>query len=171
MSASINFECSSCEADYEVEIPSIIEHPAEIVCPNCGSKPPAHRAHAFATALEDLLAATAQIRKKVRFELSLDSHDLPAPYGAFEPGEAGLDFHDEEAKPARPKTTEESDEEEEEEEEEDDDEEDKPRRGKLFDDDEEEDLDEGFDDDDLDEDEEDEDDEDEDDEEEEEEED
>lgn len=94
-SVNISFECQACEADFEIEIPKLVESPESLKCPNCDAHPPAHRSHAFATALEDLLAAIAGVRRKVRFELALNSQELPPPYGALEEGESGLDFEDE----------------------------------------------------------------------------
>jgi hypothetical protein len=87
---SISFQCTSCDADFELEIPRIIDRPTALKCPNCNAKPPAHRAHAFGTALEDLLSAMAAIRTKIRFEISLDTEELPPPYGPAENAEGGL---------------------------------------------------------------------------------
>jgi hypothetical protein len=87
---SISFQCTSCDADFEFEIPRIIDRPTALKCPNCNAKPPAHRAHALGTALEDLLSAMAAIRTKVRFEISLDTEELPPPYGPAESAEASL---------------------------------------------------------------------------------
>ena len=89
---SITFECMACGADYDLEIPAIIERPNSLKCPNCGAHPPAHRSHALATALEDLLAAMAAVRKKIRFEIELETDELPPPYGPLEEEETGLDF-------------------------------------------------------------------------------
>jgi DNA-directed RNA polymerase subunit RPC12/RpoP len=86
-SISISFQCTSCDADFELEIPRVIDRPTALKCPNCNARPPAHRAHALGTAIEDLLSAMAAIRTKVRFELSLDTEELPPPYGPAEPAE------------------------------------------------------------------------------------
>lgn len=109
---SITFECMACGADYDHEIPAIVERPSVLKCPNCSAHPPAHRAHALATALEDLMAAMAAVRKKIRFEVALETDELPPPYGPAEEEETGLDFEDGEAA-----TADEDDDEEEEEEE------------------------------------------------------
>ncbi len=85
----INFNCAECGADYEIEIAAVVENPKLIKCKNCDASPPPHRAHAFATALEDLLAAMAAIRTRVGFELALTTEELPPPYGTMEEGEAG----------------------------------------------------------------------------------
>ncbi len=88
----ITFHCASCGADYELDVPKIIERPESIVCSNCGARPPGHRSNAFASALEDLCGAMADIRDKVGFEISLNTDELPAPWGkAVEEDAGGLD--------------------------------------------------------------------------------
>ena len=96
----INFNCAECGADFELEIAAVVENPKLIKCSNCRAQPPAHRSHAFATALEDLLAAMAAIRTKVGFELVLITEELPPPYGKIDDADAGgldggLEFEDE----------------------------------------------------------------------------
>jgi hypothetical protein len=83
---SISFQCTSCDTDFDLEIPRIIDRPTALKCPNCNARPPAHRASALGTALEDLLSAMAAIRTKIRFEISLDTEELPPPYGPTEAG-------------------------------------------------------------------------------------
>jgi len=151
---TISFQCVACEADFEIDIPEVVEHPEQIKCANCGAHPAAHRSHALATALEDLLAAMAGIRKKVRFDLNLATDELPEPYGKVTEAEAvgGLDLEDEDEE----EEDEEGDEDEDEDEDEDDDLDEDLDEDEDFDDDD--DDDEDFDDeDDEDEDEEDED--------------
>jgi hypothetical protein len=86
---AISFQCTACDADFELEIPRIIERPTALKCPNCNARPPAHRCHALGTAVEDLLSAMAAIRTKVRFEISLDTEELPPPYGPAEASAEG----------------------------------------------------------------------------------
>jgi DNA-directed RNA polymerase subunit RPC12/RpoP len=94
--SSITFQCVSCGADFEVEMTSIIEKSKTIKCPNCDAKPAAGRVHSFALALEELISCMAGLRTKVRFEVSLDTDDLPPPYGPAEDEETGLTaFEDE----------------------------------------------------------------------------
>jgi hypothetical protein len=81
-SNTISFQCLACDADFEVGITSLLERPVALKCPHCNARPPAHRCHALAQALDDLLSAMAAIRSKVHFELSLDTEELPPPYGA-----------------------------------------------------------------------------------------
>ena len=86
--SSIAMQCTQCESDFEVEIVRLIDRPTILRCPNCGNKPVPQRCEGFATALEDLVGAMAGIRNKVRFELNLDTDELPPPYGAIQPEEA-----------------------------------------------------------------------------------
>ncbi len=91
MSSSITFQCQVCEADYDVGIEHLLERPNAIKCPNCGAKPTASRNRAFAQSLEELLSAMAALRSKVAFELTLNTEDLPPPFGGSdEENDAGL---------------------------------------------------------------------------------
>ncbi|MCK6550902.1 hypothetical protein L6R52_34005 [Myxococcota bacterium] len=87
---SISFQCTSCDADFVLEIPRIVDRPTAIKCPKCDARPPAHRAQALGTAIEDLLSAMAAIRSKVRFSLTLDTEALPPPYGPIAESEGVL---------------------------------------------------------------------------------
>lgn len=88
---SITFQCQSCEADFEVGIEHLLERPNAIKCSNCGSKPTASRNRAFAQSLEELLSAMAALRGKVAFELTLNTEELPPPFGSSdEEADAGL---------------------------------------------------------------------------------
>lgn len=99
--STITFQCVNCGADYELEIPAIIDKSKAVKCPNCDSKPAAGRVHSFALALEELIGCMAALRTKVRFELGLDTDILPPPYGAVDESEegglAGPDDEDEES--------------------------------------------------------------------------
>lgn len=94
MSSNISFQCMSCEGDFEVNITHLLERPNAIKCSHCGARPPAHRCHALAQSLDDLLSAMAGIRTKVHFELSLDTDELPAPYGTKDAGSSLADDED-----------------------------------------------------------------------------
>lgn len=87
---TINFQCASCDGDYDIEIVHLLERPGALKCPHCGTRPQAHRAQQFAQALEDVLTAMAALRSKARFELQLDTDALPAPYGGDDDADAGL---------------------------------------------------------------------------------
>ena len=79
--SSITFQCQSCEADFDVGIEHLLERPNAIKCTNCGAKPTASRNRAFAQSLEELLSAMAALRSKVSFELTLNTEELPPPFG------------------------------------------------------------------------------------------
>lgn len=90
MTTTINFQCSSCDGDFDIDVLHLLERPGAIKCPHCGSRPQAHRAQQFAQALEDMFTAMAALRPKVRFELQLDSDALPPPYGGDDGDGGGL---------------------------------------------------------------------------------
>lgn len=96
--STITFQCTSCDADYELEIPQLLEKTQKIKCPNCGTAPTAGRSHAFLLALEELLSCMAGMRSKVHFELNLDTEELPPPFGVTEDAEGGglTSFEDDE---------------------------------------------------------------------------
>ncbi|MBK6684197.1 MAG: hypothetical protein IPG45_06970 [Deltaproteobacteria bacterium] len=124
MSSNINFQCMSCEGDFEVNITHLLERPNAIKCSHCGARPPAHRCHALAQSLDDLLSAMAGIRSKVHFELALDTDELPAPYGKKDAGSVLADDEDDDVAGDDDLEEDEDEDEDEEEDEEEDDEED-----------------------------------------------
>jgi DNA-directed RNA polymerase subunit RPC12/RpoP len=93
---TINFQCASCDGDFDIDVIHLLERPGALKCPHCGNRPQAHRAQQFAQALEDVLTAMAALRPKARFELQLDTDALPPPYGADEEEDGGLGRLDDE---------------------------------------------------------------------------
>lgn len=88
---TINFQCASCDGDYDIEIERLLDRPSSLKCPHCDARPRAHRAQQLAQALDDMLTVMAALRAKVRFELHLDSDALPEPYGEdADGGDVGL---------------------------------------------------------------------------------
>ena len=88
--SSITFQCQSCGADFEVGIEHLLERPNAIKCNACGAKPTASRNRAFAQSLEELLSAMAGLRGKVSFELTLNTEELPPPFGGTDQDGDGL---------------------------------------------------------------------------------
>ncbi len=88
-SNSISFQCMSCDGEFEVGITHLLERPNALKCTQCGARPPAHRCHALAQALDDLLSAMSAVRSKLHFELALDTDELPPPYGPAEGASEG----------------------------------------------------------------------------------
>jgi DNA-directed RNA polymerase subunit RPC12/RpoP len=92
--SSITFQCVACGGDFEIDIAGIIDKTKTVKCPNCDAKPAAGRVHSFALALEELISCMAGLRTKVRFEITLDTDDLPPPYGPAEDASEGLSSFD-----------------------------------------------------------------------------
>lgn len=86
--SSITFQCNACEGDFELEIARLIEKPGLLRCGHCGVKASNHRAETLATSLEDLITVMAALRAKFRFDVDLETDELPPPYGPIEPSEA-----------------------------------------------------------------------------------
>jgi len=85
----ITFQCMSCDGDFDLKLTHLIERPNALRCPHCGAKPTTHRAHAFSQALDDFFSATAGLLAKFRFELAVESDELPEPYSPAEDDDDG----------------------------------------------------------------------------------
>jgi hypothetical protein len=94
---TITFECIACETDFDLEIERLVDKPLALKCPACGNHPPAHRCHALAGAVAHLATAMANVRKKLRFEITLETDELPPPHGPAEDvdDDSGLELEDE----------------------------------------------------------------------------
>ncbi|HOX46540.1 MAG TPA: hypothetical protein PK668_23275 [Myxococcota bacterium] len=82
----ISFVCRQCEADDEVELADLLKDARKLTCSNCRAKLNADLIEAFATSLDETLAALGRLNKKFHLEFAVDSDDL------LEAGEAAEEF-------------------------------------------------------------------------------
>lgn len=91
----IDFECNSCNGDFEVDVGDLMESPKPIKCPHCKAKLDAKASEDFATVLEDLIAQVSAMAKKFSLTLTLESDDLPGSYAKDDDEDEDEDEDDE----------------------------------------------------------------------------
>jgi DNA-directed RNA polymerase subunit RPC12/RpoP len=79
---TITFVCQSCEDSFDVEYSQLSEESKGLKCPNCGKKLSASETDDFVTALDEVLAQVAALRKRFVITFDVDGEDLPPPYDA-----------------------------------------------------------------------------------------
>jgi len=72
----ISFVCRQCEADDEVELADLLKDARKLTCSNCRAKLNADLVEAFASSLDETLAALNRLNKKFHLEFAVDSDDL-----------------------------------------------------------------------------------------------
>ena len=77
----LHFECVACNGDFDMDFETFVEELDGFKCPNCKVTPDRKKLKQFFSALEDLIEASAEVRKKFRHVVSVESDDLPPPYG------------------------------------------------------------------------------------------
>jgi len=81
---TIDFECVNCGADFELDFIDLMEEPGKLKCPNCDAKADAHTVEDLVSALDDVMATMALLRRKFNFSITVETDDLPAPYATSE---------------------------------------------------------------------------------------
>jgi hypothetical protein len=77
---TLDFTCQSCDATFEMELSDIIEDPTGVQCPSCELRAPRAAVEGVSSALDDLFAQLAVLRRRFAVEMEIDSEDLPASY-------------------------------------------------------------------------------------------
>jgi len=77
---NITFVCQSCDDSFEINFVALAEETKGLKCPNCGKKLSLSETEEFVTALDEVLAQVAAIRKRFAVSLEIDAEDLPPPY-------------------------------------------------------------------------------------------
>jgi hypothetical protein len=72
----LELQCQKCDETFEVD-PADLSNDPELRCTGCGAKATTDQAEALASALEDLFAAVAALRRKFAITGELDSEELP----------------------------------------------------------------------------------------------
>ena len=79
---TLDFTCQACDATFEMELSDILEDPTGVQCPSCETRAPRAAVEGVASALDDLFAQLAVLRRRFAIEMEIDSEDLPASYEA-----------------------------------------------------------------------------------------
>lgn len=85
---TLEFECINCGADFEFEFNDLLDKPEKLKCPNCDIRADVHSVEDLMGALDDVCANVKNIRRKFRLSFTLESDDLPPPYGPADEHEA-----------------------------------------------------------------------------------
>ena len=75
----LDFQCQKCEESFSLEIADVQTAPT-VRCPGCGARAPEEQVEVLVSALEELFAAVAPLRRKFSVSADVDSEDLPPPY-------------------------------------------------------------------------------------------
>ncbi|MFA6032377.1 MAG: hypothetical protein WC889_05710 [Myxococcota bacterium] len=81
---TIDFECVNCGEDFEIDAAVLIEDPTKLQCPSCDVKADQRTVEDLMSALDDVMASMAHLRKKFQFAINIETDDLPAPYAETE---------------------------------------------------------------------------------------
>ncbi len=73
---SVAFECTKCEADFELEVADVIDDPARVKCPNCGAKANQAIVEAAFVALDEFIQQARRLHRKFRISLSLEPDEI-----------------------------------------------------------------------------------------------
>lgn len=77
---TLDFTCQACDATFEMELSDLIEDSSSVQCPSCEARAPRSAVEGMSSALDDLFAQLALLRRKFAVEMEIDSEDLPASY-------------------------------------------------------------------------------------------
>jgi len=75
----LEFQCQKCEDSFSLDISDVQTDPV-LRCPGCGTRAPDEQVEALVTALEEVFAAEAPLRRKFTVNVEINSEDLPPPY-------------------------------------------------------------------------------------------
>lgn len=79
----LDLQCQKCEESFSVEVATVISDP-NLRCPGCGARAPEEQVESMVSALEELFAALAPMRRKFSVAVEIDSEDMPPPYDETE---------------------------------------------------------------------------------------
>ena len=76
----IDFQCVKCEESFSLEVSDLSNDAALVRCPGCGARASEEQIEPVVTALEELFAAVAALRRKFTSVVEINSEDLPPPF-------------------------------------------------------------------------------------------
>ncbi len=75
----LDLQCQKCEESFALDVSDLQSDPT-LRCPGCGSRAPEEQVEAAVSALEELFAALAPLRRKFTATVEVNSEDMPPPY-------------------------------------------------------------------------------------------
>ena len=75
----LDLQCQKCEESFSVEVAAVSTDP-NLRCPGCGARAPEEQVESMVSALEELFAALAPLRRKFSVAVEIDSEGMPPPY-------------------------------------------------------------------------------------------
>jgi DNA-directed RNA polymerase subunit RPC12/RpoP len=75
----LEFQCQKCEESFSLDVSDVQSDPV-LRCPGCGTRAPDEQVEAVVTALEEMFAALAPLRRKFTTSVEVNSEDMPPPY-------------------------------------------------------------------------------------------
>lgn len=73
---NISFECVQCEADFELDVWSLIRDPSQVICPNCESKADPEIIETAMTAMDEVLTQFARLQRRFRVGWSVEPDEF-----------------------------------------------------------------------------------------------
>lgn len=75
----LEFQCQKCDETFSLELADLATEP-DLRCPGCSARAPEEQVENLVTALEEVFAALAPLRRKFSSSIEVDSEEMPPPY-------------------------------------------------------------------------------------------
>jgi hypothetical protein len=76
---TFDLTCQACDASFEAELSDLLDDP-KLACPHCEARAPKAAIEGVTTALDELFAQLAILRRKFTVVVEIESDDLPPPH-------------------------------------------------------------------------------------------
>jgi hypothetical protein len=93
---TFNFHCQNCREDLEFDYDTLADSPKGIKCESCGKRLSPADLEEFVSALDELLAQVAGLRKRFLVSFDVDADDLPTTGSGDDDEEESEDEDDDE---------------------------------------------------------------------------
>ena len=92
----ITFHCTNCDDSFDRDYSALVEAAKGIKCDSCGKRLAAGDLEEALTAIDEVLAQVAALRKKFLLSFTVEGDDLPPPYSVKGRGKARADEDEDE---------------------------------------------------------------------------
>ena len=72
----ISFVCVQCEADFDLEVASLVREPTSVICPNCGIKGNPSIIENAATAMDEAVTQFARLSRKFKVGFAMEPDEI-----------------------------------------------------------------------------------------------